>query len=154
MVALLAPQRLPAMLPTNIIARKKLEESEERLRMALEATQLGTWDFHPLTGELNWSEECKKIYALPPGKEVDFKLFSEHIYPDDRQYAETEIQRSMDPVGDGNYDISYRILRFSDKAVRWIRSQGKVHFNSKRQPELFTGTVVDITEQKAVAAGT
>jgi PAS domain S-box-containing protein len=133
---------------SNIIARRKLVESEERLRMALEATQLGTWDFHPLTGELNWSEECKKIYALPPGKEVDFKFFSEHIYPDDRQYAETEIQKSMDPDGDGNYDITYRILRFSDKAVRWIRSQGKVHFNSKRQPELFTGTVVDITEQK------
>lgn len=131
-----------------IIARRKLEESEERLRMAMEATQLGTWDFHPLTGKLNWSEECKRIYAVPPGTEIDFKFFSEHIYPDDRRYAETEIQRSMDPSGDGNYDITYRILRFDDKAVRWIRSQGKVHFNSKRQPELFTGTVLDITDQK------
>lgn len=125
-----------------------MEESKERLRIAMEATQLGTWDFHPLTGELNWSEECKKIYALPADQEIDFKVFSEHIYPDDKQYAETEIQKSMDPAGDGTYDISYRILRFDDKAVRWIRSQGKVYFNSKRQAELFTGTVVDITEQK------
>lgn len=131
-----------------VVARRKLEESEERFRMAMEATQLGTWDFHPLTGELNWSEECRRIYALPPGQKVDFKIFSEHIYPDDRHYAETEIQKSMDPSGDGHYDISFRIIRFNDKAVRWIRSQGKVHFNSKRQPELFTGTVVDITQQK------
>jgi PAS domain S-box-containing protein len=131
-----------------IIARKKLEESEERLRMVMEATQMGTWDFHPVTGELNWSEECKKIYALPAGEKVDFNLFSEHIYPDDRQYVETEIQRSMDPSGDGTYDISYRILRFDDKTVRWIRSQGKVYFNSMRQAELFAGTVADITEQK------
>ncbi|MEP7372131.1 MAG: PAS domain S-box protein [Chitinophagaceae bacterium] len=132
----------------TIIARKKLEQSEERLQMALQATQLGTWDFHPLTGELNWSEECKKIYGLPPGQQIDFNVFSEHIYVDDRQYVETAIQKSMNPSGTGDYDISYRILRFDDNAVRWIRAQGKVYFNPLRQAELFTGTVVDITEQK------
>jgi PAS domain S-box-containing protein len=114
----------------------------------MEATQLGTWDFHPLTGELNWSEECKRIYAWPPGQPIDFKVFSEHIYPDDKQYAEAEIQKSMDPTGDGNYDVSYRILRFGDNSIRWIRAQGKVYFNALRQAELFTGTVVDITEPR------
>jgi len=131
-----------------IIAQKKLEEGETRLRMATQATQLGTWDFHPLTGGLNWSEECKRIYALPAGEQVDFKLFLEHIYPEDRHSAETEIQKSLDPSGNGDYDSSYRILRFGDKSVRWVRAHGKVYFNALRQAELLTGTVVDITEQK------
>src|SRR5258706_11715280 len=52
----------------DITEQKKLNEalreSEERLRMASEATQLGTWEFHPLTKKLVWSDECKRIYGV------------------------------------------------------------------------------------------
>jgi PAS domain-containing protein len=45
----------------QVLARKKIEESEERLRLATETTKLGTWEFLPLTGQLTWSEECKEF---------------------------------------------------------------------------------------------
>jgi PAS domain S-box-containing protein len=132
----------------QVLARKKVEESEERLRLAIEATKLGTWEYLPLTGQLTWSEECKKIYEFPLGKEVDYALFSEHIYPEDAAFAQDAIEKSMDSNGSGTYDIEYRILRYTDKSVRWIRAQGKVFFNNDKQAVKFIGTVLDITESK------
>jgi PAS domain S-box-containing protein len=127
---------------------KELERTEARLRMAIESTQLGTWEYYPLTGELNWSEECKKIYGLPLSAEVTFEVFAEHIYRDDRDFVQKEIQKAMDPKGNNRYDITYRITRFDDGGVRWIRAQGKVYLNVQSQPESFIGTVIDITDNK------
>ncbi|MCW3120000.1 MAG: putative Histidine kinase [Chitinophagaceae bacterium] len=125
-----------------------LEQSEARFRMAMEAIKLGTWDFNPGTGELIWSEECKKIYGLPPGVPIDFDLFVDHIHPEDKDYALKEIEKAMDPAGEGSYDITYRILHYGDRAECWIRAQGKVYFNSEKQVERFIGTVVDIHDSK------
>jgi PAS domain S-box-containing protein len=128
--------------------RQKVEESEARLRMAIDSTNLGTWEYRPLTGELNWSEECSNIYDFPSDQAPNMILFSEHIYPADKDVVESAIEKSMDPSGDGRYDITYRITRFRDKTVRWIKAQGKVYFNHLRQAERFIGTVLDITQEK------
>lgn len=132
----------------QVLARKKIEESEERLRLATETTNLGTWEFIPATGQLTWSDECKRIYQFPLDKEVDYTLFSDHIFPDDKDFAQGSIQKAMDPSGTGEYNIEYRILMFTDKSVRWIRAQGKVFFNEEKQPLRFIGTVLDITDAK------
>lgn len=132
----------------QIKAQKKIEESEARLRMAIESTKLGTWEYNPLSGELLWSDECRKIYAIPPGHPIDFKIFSEHIHPDDKAFVESEIMKAMDVKSNGYYNIMHRILRFSDGSVRWIKAQGKVYFNADQQTERFIGTVADVTEEK------
>ncbi|KAA9035893.1 PAS domain-containing protein [Ginsengibacter hankyongi] len=131
----------------QVFSRKNVEESEERLRLATETTRLGTWEFLPQTGKLTWSDECKRIYQFPLDKEVNYELFSEHIFPDDKDFAQNAIEKAMDPSGPGSYDIEYRILRFTDKSVRWIRAQGKVFFYESK-PVKFIGTVLDITEAK------
>lgn len=126
----------------------ELEQSEARLIMAMESTGLGTWDYNPLSGQLTWSDQCKKIYGLPLGETVDFDTFSRHIYSEDVDFVQREIQRSMEANGDGQYDITCRIIRFDDHSPRWIRAQGKVYHNNAGQAERFIGTVVDITESK------
>ena len=132
----------------HVLARKKIEESEERLRLATETTKLGTWEFLPQTGKVTWSDEYKRIYEFPLEKEVDYALFSDHIYPEDKDFEHDAINRAMDPDGTGLYDIEYRILRYTDKSVRWIRGQGKVFFNDEKKPIRFIGTVLDITDAK------
>ena len=127
---------------------KRIEENEERLRMAIESTQLGTWEYYPLTGELNWSRECKMLYGLPDDKDVDFNAFTEQLHPSDKEYVMAQVNRAMDPTGDGTYDITYRIIRFDDGAIRWIHPKGKVYFNEQGQVEKFMGTVIDITMYK------
>lgn len=125
-----------------------LEESEARLLMAVESTGLGTWDYQPLTGQLTWSDQCKRIYGLPLDKQVDFDTFARHIAPEDSTLVQQRIAQSMRPGGDGRYDITFRITRFDGAGSRWIRAQGKVYLNTAGQAERFIGTVIDITESK------
>ncbi|NOW99026.1 PAS domain S-box protein [Mucilaginibacter sp. SG564] len=126
----------------------ELEKSEARLRMAIASANLGTWDYKPLTGELTWSDECKHLYGLPPEAEINFELFTEHIYPADRDALELAMKKAMDPLGDHSYDMTYRIIRFDKPEIRWLRAQGKVYFNKQQEPERFIGTIVDQTEAK------
>jgi PAS domain S-box-containing protein len=128
-------------------ANQELAASESRLRMAIESTNLGTWEFYPANNHLYWSEECRSIYNFPDGHQPTFETFLAHIHPDDRESVEQAIQKSLDPTFGGRYDLIYRILRFGDGETRWIKAHGTVYFEND-QPNLFVGTVVDIHEIK------
>lgn len=132
----------------QVMVRKTIEESETKLRMAIESTRLGTWEYNPISGELHWSRECRQIYGVNDDVVIDFELFSEHVYPADRDRALQAIENAMKPEGGGNYDISYRIIRFDDNSVHWIHARGKVYFLPDGRAERFIGTVIDITSQK------
>lgn len=125
-----------------------MKESEERFRMAVEATKLGTWEYNPVSNELSWSGECRKIYGYPENGQVNYGLFVKHIHPDDAHFVQEAVEKAMSPEGNGQYDIQFRIKRYSDGQVRWIRSQGKVYFDNIYNPARFIGTVLDITEDK------
>lgn len=123
----------------------ELEESDARLMMAMEATGLGTWEYDPRQNRLHWSDACKKIYGLPLDEPVDFETFLVHIFPEDRPGVEAAIAAALT---NGHYDINFRIIRFDNGSLRWIRAQGKVYRNGAMEPERFIGTVVDFTERK------
>jgi PAS domain S-box-containing protein len=125
-----------------------LRDSEETLRLAAEATELGTWNWDIPTDTLTANARTRLIFGLPPN--VDLELFLEMIHPDDRKRVEETIARSIDPLSAGNYDIEYRIVR-QDGAVRWVKEKGKVSFKGNypdRVPVRFVGTVIDSTDEK------
>jgi PAS domain S-box-containing protein len=127
---------------------KELELSEARLKMAIEATGLGTWDYNPITGDLYWSDECKKIFGLPLNQSITFQQFVDHVHPVDKDNVQKDTEHIMDRASDGRYDITYRILRFDDKSIRWVRVKGKVYFNTEQKADRFIGTIIDITDSK------
>lgn len=126
---------------------QELAASASRLRMAIESTSLGTWDYNPQTGELYWSKECRDIYGVHPDTPVTFALFAEHIYPDDREWVEKEVEKAIHPEKGGRYDISFRINRFNNGETRWVKVHGSVYFESGLATR-FIGTVLDITDMK------
>jgi PAS domain S-box-containing protein len=130
---------------------QELAASASRLRMAIESTQLGTWDYDPSTGALDWSAECRNIYGIPSGSPATFASFSDHIHPDDRAWVQKEIQKAMHPVEGGRYELSFRIIRYNNGETRWIKSHGTVYFEQE-QASRFIGTVLDITDIKGAAA--
>jgi len=126
----------------------ELEVIEAKLRMAVALTNLGTWDYYPKTGKLNWSAECKIIYGLYTDESLGFESFLDHIYHADRATVEQIIKESIESSGDGTYDITCRIQRFNDQSIRWVQTQGKVYFDENQKAEHLIGTVIDITETK------
>jgi PAS domain S-box-containing protein len=128
-----------------------LRENEERLRLAIEATGIGTWDVNVVTGERRWSNEFRAICGLPPEAPADPKLFSSLIHPDDRDWVNERYRTAyMDPAQPG-YDVECRIRRFSDGAERWVMIKGHVFFDSASRPLRGVGTLLDVTDRKRTA---
>src|SRR5215208_3257020 len=125
-----------------------LKGSEDRLRLAVESTGLGTWDFNPVTGELKWDERCKAVFGMPPGAAVDYDVFLDGLHPDDRERTDQAVRQALDPEGDGEYNIEYRTIGFTDGIERWVAARGQAYFDEAGEARRFIGTVLDITERK------
>lgn len=129
-------------------AEEALRESEDRLRLAVEATDLGTWDFNPITGGLKWSARTKRMFGLPPEAEVTSSFFGELIHPDDRERVREQVARALDPTSGGRYSIEFRTVPLHDDAPHWMAARGQAFFDETGRPIRFIGTALDITDRK------
>jgi PAS domain S-box-containing protein len=129
-------------------AAAALEESEERLRLAVQVTGLGIWDVDPPSGAHRWSRQYRAILGLPSEASPAPELFASLIHPEDRDAIVTQYRRAYEPDGGGRYEAEHRILRHSDGAERWVHVTGRVFFDDSGQPLRAIGTLVDVTERR------
>ncbi|MEP0545306.1 MAG: PAS domain S-box protein [Rhodothermales bacterium] len=134
-------------------AEQALREVEERFRLATDAAQIGTWDYNPISGALEWDARCKAIFGIAPGVQADYDVFLERLHPDDHAATNAAVEGALDPAGSGMYDAVYRVFQ-SDGDVRWIHATGKGFFEGEgdeRHAVRLIGTVRDITEEREAA---
>lgn len=127
-----------------------LQDTNERLRLAVESAKIGTWDLNLATGDNYWDRRCKAMFGLPSDADVSYERFLALVHPADRSRVIAAIERSTDPSGDGLYDMEYRIVR-PDRREVWMRGIGRVFFeerDGKRQGIRFIGTAFNIDESK------
>ncbi len=131
-------------------AEAALREREERIRMAVESADIGTWDLNVLTGERRWSDRAKAIFGLDPNVDPTKLSLKELLHPDDQLRTSRAIEAALDPRGKGRYEVEYRTV-WADGTVRWVVAKGQAFFEgveSQRRAVRFLGTVLDITERK------
>ncbi|MBW3544796.1 MAG: PAS domain S-box protein, partial [Bacteroidetes bacterium] len=129
----------------QVEARKKIEESEEKLKLALESAQMGTWDYDPQKGQSHYSLLFSRIfgYKIPP-VEWNYDLWMKHIAPEYKDYVNSQYQNAL-KTGNLLYDTK---IVTADGHSRWIAVRGKVLFNEKKSPIRYAGVVLDISERK------
>jgi PAS domain S-box-containing protein len=130
----------------NVRLRERLLEQEERLRLALEAASIGTWEHVPSTHSTYWDTRSKAIFGLAPAEELDFERYRAALHPDDVEGVFAGIAKAVDPAGSGECTLRYRI-RDVQGAERWVEAHGRCTF-SGGVPQRINGTLLDITEQK------
>nr|WP_301542278.1 PAS domain-containing protein [Pyxidicoccus fallax] len=137
----------------TVLARRKeselagaLRDSEQRLRSALAAANVGTWQLDLKTRKDLRDANLNRILGLEP-REGLFPVedFAARIHPEDRAAVEEASERAIRERG--GLDIEYRILR-PNGTVRWIRDQGQVLLNARGEPTHLTGAMADITEPR------
>jgi PAS domain S-box-containing protein len=133
-------------------AQRALAQSEERLRVATEAANVGTWDFFPLDGPLIWNERCRAHFGMPPGSPVDYDIFLKHLHPDDRPHVDAAVQDALRPDARGSFDVEYRTVGLLDGIERWIAASGRAAFDTTGRAIRFSGTTIDITARKQAEA--
>jgi PAS domain S-box-containing protein len=84
----------------EIESERRLLKSEEHLRLAAEAAEIGTWDVDPQTGARHWSSHFRNILGLAEEVEPNTGLFSSLIHPKDRDRV-NELYRLLRRRGRG-----------------------------------------------------
>ncbi|ODH01476.1 hybrid sensor histidine kinase/response regulator [Nostoc sp. KVJ20] len=124
-----------------------LRESEERIRLATTAAELGMWFWNINTKELIWTEKCKQLFGLAPEAEIGYEFFLNCVHLEDRQRVDEAIARSVEEKID--CDIEYRSL-WSDGSIHWIAAKGRVFYDAEGKAVRLTGIAQDITQRKQV----
>ena len=129
-----------------------LRETEERLRLATEATGLGVWLWDPVADRMVWENERPfEIFGLEPSSEPPSaaRLLEEFIHPSDTGHLLREIRRSMRTRS--WRQLSCRIHRRNDGALRWIEIT--VRPRTMRDGRLWLlGTMADVTGYRRAEA--
>jgi PAS domain S-box-containing protein len=137
----------------NITAQKEtarlIHENEERFRMAVEMTSLGTWEYDPRDFTLVCSRESRKILGIAEDVNPAFTAFLNHLYADDKNHFLEQITDAVKPGSDGKFDVEIRVHRFNnEEEVRWLHVRAKMFFDDDRQKGRLLGTMLDMTEEK------
>jgi PAS domain S-box-containing protein len=124
---------------------QQARRNEERLRYALDAASMGTWDWDLTTNSVLWSENLPAIHGLPPGTfDGTFASYEREIHPEDRQRVFASVQRALN---DGvPHDVEYRIVS-ADGTVRWCEGKGRVEYDAGR-PARMSGVCMIVTRRK------
>lgn len=127
-------------------AEESVFQTEERLRLALDAAVLGTWDWKAETNYSIWGGHHIELFGLPPDTPgLSGAEFLAMVHPADRQL----MKNMMRPSGanENRYTMEFRIIR-PDGKVRWMRDQGQIYRDERGRTVRIVGVVQDITERK------
>ena len=133
----------------QVIAQKKVKESEEKLNIVIEASELGTWEFGLDNDVLKVSKRFLEIFGHEDLTDMDHAQFISQIHPDDLSIRTKALD---DALQSGHLYYEVRIIR-SDSSVHWIETKGKVFYNEANKPFKIVGTLNDITDEKQRRSG-
>ncbi|MCC5638141.1 GAF domain-containing protein [Nostoc sp. CHAB 5844] len=122
-----------------------LRESDQRLKLALQAAKLGSWQLDIKTGELSTSSQCHINFGLPPEVEFTYNKLLECIHPDDRSYMQECVRQAIENHGD--YEAEYRCI-WPDNSTHWVLARGTVIYNADNAPIRMIGVTLDVTDRK------
>ncbi|MEO6102825.1 MAG: GAF domain-containing protein, partial [Pseudoxanthomonas sp.] len=122
---------------------RELRESEERLRLGLEAGDTGTWDWMIPENRLTWSDRVYGFHGLSRDDfEPTLEKFATLIHPDDAQRVQAQIEASI--RDQTPYIAEFRVVQPSGE-IRWIATQGTVYYGPDGTPLRMLGATSDVT---------
>ena len=129
---------------------ERLQEVSETNRLAVEAAELGAWNYRLDTGEVFWDEACRRGFGFPTGDRIVYESAINRIHPEDRLAVDDAVKQAIAGADGGAYHREYRVV-WPDHSIHWIASHGRVYFegqNGNRRAIRFIGVNSDITERK------
>lgn len=130
------------------LSRRHLQEaarSEEHLRLALTAGQLGSWSLELETSVLLVSETCKRHFGFADDSEFTYDDLLHAIHPNDRLHHRNVIEAAV--ASSKDFSIEYQVL-WPDQSVHWIQIRGQTILSRTGIPVRLTGISLDISDRR------
>ncbi len=123
-----------------------LRESAERLRLALEAAQTGTWDWNFQSKKLTWDEHMYAQFGLRCDEfDGTYEGFLKYVHPDNRERVARELTLAVERKQE--FNLEFRIL-WPDGTVHEIASLGKAFYDEAGKPVRMAGVTLDVTQRR------
>jgi PAS domain S-box-containing protein len=125
---------------------KALAASQERLRLAAEAADIGFWDWDLESNTVRWDKLMFSIYGMPPSDDglIRYKDWTCHVHPDDVAEQEASLRDTI--VKAGRNQREFRIIRDSDDKIRTIRASDAAIRGEGGKATHVVGINLDVTE--------
>jgi len=130
----------------QVTTKAKLQDTQSRLTVALEAAQIGTWRWEIAAGTIRGDRNFTAMLALPDEETQPFMRMLASVHPDDVAGVKASISRSI-ATGESYLQV-FRVLR-PGGALRHIQGRATVQQGADGKPVSMSGAVVDITQQVA-----
>jgi len=128
---------------TRDAAERRLQVGEQRLRIALEAARLGTWEYLVESEELVTSAQCKAIYGLLPTDPFPYSDFLAAIVPEQRERVQSSAEQALRASSD--YKEQYEV-RWPDGSFHWVLAYGRPLIDERGITARMVGVSLDVTE--------
>ncbi|WP_442587766.1 ATP-binding protein [Pedobacter sp. AW31-3R] len=123
-----------------------LAASEELKNIAIEQAKLGIWYQDTLSKKVIFSNRLKEFFGYYTDEEMSYEATIAQIREDYRDNVVREMELAI--ANGRSYDMEYPVVEFRSKQLRWLRATGKLNPALNGKEAYFSGTMIDITEQK------
>ena len=123
-----------------------LRESEERLRMAMDAAKLGGWEWDLKSGHNPWFGGKDRLLEMTsPDRSGSVQDLWDRVHPEDLDQLRKAVEIAKQ--NHQGFEQEFRVV-WPDGTVRWLRSVGRFFYGPDGEPERTLGISTDITERK------
>jgi len=123
------------------------QREQQRLRTALEAGRMGTWEWRVAENRVVWSPTLERIHGIPEGSfEGTLEAYQSDIHPEDREHVLATLA-AIPTSGHADHYLEYRIVR-PDGAVRWLEAHGHIERDAHGVATHVMGVCMDISDRK------
>lgn len=124
---------------------RAITENQLRLNIAIQAAELGTWEYDVITGATTYSDRYLEIFGHQASRELTRESVLDQIHPDDVLMRNQAVKNAIEQTGTMSFDA--RII-VNQNEVRWIQAKGKLVYDEDNVPVKLMGTIMDITDEK------
>jgi len=128
-------------------ANAALRESEQQLRLTLEASSAGAWSWDAITNRSSWDGRYHELYGLGPDSPISFETWISCVHPEDRKRLLARMQQLIQPGTDDVWNEEFRALH-PEKGERWMAGLGRVIRDANGKVLRMTGINLDVTTRR------
>ncbi|HCO27770.1 MAG TPA: hypothetical protein DIT97_33995, partial [Gimesia maris] len=124
-------------LPSTALLAQELQRSKERLDFALDAGQIGVWEWNLKTDTLLWDRRTRQIFNIDPEmRDLYLTDFTQCLHPEDRNEVTNQLEQCIQTRTP--YNSKFRVIH-SDGSIRYVHAQGRAFLGNDGEPEQYIG---------------
>ncbi|WP_332766915.1 sensor histidine kinase [Phenylobacterium sp.] len=129
-------------------AQRDADRQKARLALALDATELGLWEYDLAADLVEWDARTRILFGVDAETTIDFATYAAAVHPHDFHLVEAAYGGALAGKEGGAYVVEHRTAAAGARgSAAWVRGAARVVFAEDGRPRRVIGTAQDITAQ-------